>query len=38
MQKNYFPVLLVEDGLNDVFLVKRAFKIAQIENPLRSTI
>src|SRR5947208_935115 len=35
MEKNYFPVLLVEDDLNDIFLVKRAFKIAQIENPLQ---
>lgn len=35
MDKNYFPVLLVEDDLNDIFLVKRAFKIAQIENPLQ---
>jgi CheY-like chemotaxis protein len=35
MDKNYFPVLLVEDDLNDIFLVKRVFKIAQIENPLQ---
>src|SRR5580765_4632691 len=35
MDKNYFSVLLVEDDLNDIFLVKRAFKIAQIENPLQ---
>jgi CheY-like chemotaxis protein len=35
MVKNSFPVLLVEDDLNDIFLVKRAFKIAQIENPLQ---
>ena len=35
MEKNYFPVLLVEDDLNDIFLVKRAFKIAQIEIPLQ---
>ena len=35
MDKNYFPVLLVEDDLNDIFLVKRAFKIARIENPLQ---
>jgi CheY-like chemotaxis protein len=34
MDKNYFSVMLVEDDLNDIFLVKRAFKIAQIENPL----
>jgi CheY-like chemotaxis protein len=25
----------VEDDLNDIFLVKRAFKLAQLENPLR---
>src|SRR5205085_3507162 len=30
-----FTVLLVEDDLNDIFLVKRAFKIAKIENPLQ---
>src|SRR5216110_1633793 len=29
-----FTVLLVEDDLNDIFLVKRAFKKAQIPNPL----
>src|SRR6266404_438780 len=33
--KNEFTVLLVEDDLNDIFLVKRAFKIARIENPLQ---
>ena len=27
--------MLVEDDLNDIFLVKRAFKMAQIRNPLR---
>lgn len=32
---NNFTVLLVEDDLNDIFLVKRAFKIAQIKNPLQ---
>ena len=33
---NYsFTVLLVEDDLNDIFLVKRAFKIAQIPTPLQ---
>jgi CheY-like chemotaxis protein len=30
-----FTVLLVEDDLNDIFLVKRAFKKAQIPNPLQ---
>src|SRR6267378_6842018 len=35
MGDNHFCVLLVEDDLNDIFLVKRAFKIAQIENPLQ---
>lgn len=30
-----FTVLLVEDDLNDIFLVKRAFKMAQIQNPLQ---
>src|ERR1700741_1519375 len=32
---NQFTVLLVEDDLNDIFLVKRAFKIAQIPSPLQ---
>lgn len=32
---NTFTILLVEDDLNDVFLVKRAFKKAQIPNPLQ---
>src|SRR5678815_5588542 len=35
MDKNFFPVLLVEDDLNDIFLVKRAFKMAQLQNPLQ---
>ncbi len=35
MDKSPFTVLLVEDDLNDIFLVKRAFKIAQIHNPLQ---
>jgi CheY-like chemotaxis protein len=35
MVKTGFTVLLVEDDLNDIFLVKRAFKIARIENPLQ---
>jgi CheY-like chemotaxis protein len=30
-----FTVLLVEDDLNDIFLVKRAFKRAEIRNPLQ---
>ena len=30
-----FTVLLVEDDLNDIFLVKRAFKLADISNPLQ---
>ena len=33
--QNPFPVLLVEDDLNDIFLVKRAFKRAHISNPLQ---
>jgi CheY-like chemotaxis protein len=32
---NQFTVLLVEDDLNDIFLVKRAFKKADIPNPLQ---
>ncbi len=35
MDTNEFSVLLVEDDLNDIFLVKRAFKTARIENPLQ---
>ena len=35
MEKGQFSVLLVEDDLNDIFLVKRAFKMAQIRNPLQ---
>jgi CheY-like chemotaxis protein len=30
-----FTVLLVEDDLNDIFLVKRAFKLARVKNPLQ---
>ena len=30
-----FTVLLVEDDLNDIFLVKRAFKMAHLQNPLQ---
>ena len=33
-----FSVLLVEDDLNDIFLVKRAFKKAQIQNPLQEVL
>ena len=35
METRDFTVLLVEDDLNDIFLVKRAFKMAQLENPLQ---
>ncbi len=35
MNDTQFTVLLVEDDLNDVFLVKRAFKKARIQNPLQ---
>src|SRR5947207_1207716 len=35
MDTKDFTVLLVEDDLNDIFLVKRAFKMAQLENPLQ---
>lgn len=35
MFKRNFTVLLVEDDLNDIFLVKRAFKMADIPNPLQ---
>jgi CheY-like chemotaxis protein len=34
MDTKGFSVLLVEDDLNDIFLVKRAFKLAQIRDPL----
>jgi CheY-like chemotaxis protein len=30
-----YTILLVEDDLNDIFLVKRAFKMAHIQNPLQ---
>jgi CheY-like chemotaxis protein len=33
--RNQFTVLLVEDDLNDIFLVKRAFKRANLVNPLQ---
>ena len=35
METKNFTVLLVEDDLNDIFLVKRAFKIARVQNPLQ---
>jgi CheY-like chemotaxis protein len=35
MEKDQYTILLVEDDLNDIFLVKRAFKMARIENPLQ---
>jgi CheY-like chemotaxis protein len=35
MDNQAFTVLLVEDDLNDIFLVKRAFKMARIQNPLQ---
>ena len=35
IDKSDFTVLLVEDDLNDIFLVKRAFKRANIPNPLQ---
>ncbi len=34
MENTPFTVLLVEDDLNDIFLVKRAFKKARLQNPL----
>jgi CheY-like chemotaxis protein len=35
MVNTQFSVLLVEDDLNDIFLVKRAFKRARLRNPLQ---
>src|SRR5919109_1211055 len=35
METKNFTVLLVEDDLNDIFLVKRAFKMARLETPLQ---
>jgi len=35
MDTRQFTVLLVEDDLNDIFLVKRSFKIARVRNPLQ---
>ena len=34
-EHDQFTVLLVEDDLNDIFLVKRAFKRAEVHNPLQ---
>jgi len=33
--EDQYTILLVEDDLNDIFLVKRAFKMARIQNPLQ---
>ena len=35
MDTKEFTVLLIEDDLNDIFLVKRAFKMARLETPLQ---
>ena len=35
MQTGSFTVLLVENDLNDIFLVKRAFKMASLQTPLQ---
>ena len=35
MVNTQFSVLLVEDDLNDIFLVKRAFKRARLQSPLQ---
>ncbi len=35
MDSKQHTILLVEDDLNDIFLVKRAFKMAHIQNPLQ---
>jgi len=35
MDTKGFTVLLVEDDLNDIFLVKRAFRLARVRNPLQ---
>ena len=35
MDDTRFTVLLVEDDLNDIFLVKRAFKMARLPEPLQ---
>src|SRR6266403_605706 len=35
MDAKPFTVLLAEDDLNDIFVVKRAFKMALLKNPLQ---
>jgi CheY-like chemotaxis protein len=35
MDEKQFTILLVEDDLNDIFLVKRAFKVARLQTPLQ---
>ena len=35
MDNQSFTVMLVEDDLNDIFIVKRAFKMANIPTPLQ---
>jgi len=35
MDNEQFTVLLVEDDLNEIFLVKRAFKMARLQNRLQ---
>lgn len=35
MDNRRFSVLMVEDDLNDIFIVKRAFKMANIPTPLQ---
>ena len=35
MDNERFTVLLVEDDLNDIFIVKRAFKMANLATPLQ---
>lgn len=35
METKDFTVLLVEDDLNDIFLVKRAFKLTELDVPLQ---
>ena len=35
METKDFTVLLVEDDLNDIFLVKRAFKLTELHVPLQ---
>ena len=35
IEQERYTILLVEDDLNDIFLVKRAFKMARSQNPLQ---